>query len=191
MTAIAGMICANGDGVMMADSAASDDHCLVFEQREPKIITMGWATVGVSGAPRTRQILCFHGEPPDKGAAMANPTGALLDWVAKIRPLLREHGAVRVKEGVEDLDSRLLVLLRGHLFEIDSGWQVVEPAVPYWSIGCGQAEVRAAIHALLRGRAAKHAEQAERILRRAMAASAAFNAHVAAPYVVEVRPWQA
>lgn len=178
MSVIAGLVHA-GSVTLMADSAASVDPCLVMEERHAKIIRLGNTLVGVTGAIRLRQVLLTYATAPRDDV---NTLESLIRWIDHLRELARQHGILRVKEGVEELsDNRLLVAMSGRLFEIDSALQVVEPAVPYWSIGCGQAEARAALHALV----AAHPgwEHPESLLRSALEAVAAFNAHVRPPFV--------
>lgn len=186
MTAIAGVV-HEGSVTMMADSAASYDHCLVFAESGAKILRLGAALVGVSGAIRLRQVLEVHADAPScANAADDDPRRALVLWVNHLRQLASVYGVLRVKDGVEEAsDNRLLVALKGRLFEIDSAFQVVEPALPYWSIGCGQAETRAAMYALYQqGRpGALGGWTIEAFLRRALEATAAFNAHVCPPFV--------
>ena len=135
MTCIVGYL-HDGGATLAADTLASASH-LAIAAEPHKLFRSGPALVGISGGLRIGQILRFR--CPDLTLGVDGPLPSLLRWIEAVRPILREAGVLRVKDGVEELtDSRLLVALDGRLFEVDSEWQAVEPRRPYWAIGSGQ-----------------------------------------------------
>ena len=145
MTAIVGYT----DGhamVLGADSAGVTDR-LIISCAFHKIFTSGDGIVGVSGGVRIGQLIRFQGARLELGDD--GPVPSLLRWIQALRVGLGPAGVLRTKDGVEELaDSRMLVGLAGRWFEIDSEWQIIEPATPYWAIGSGQLLALGALHTM-------------------------------------------
>ena len=109
------------------------------------------------------------------------PDQAVERWVDVVRAVLREAGLVRVKEGVEEMEARALVIFDGQIVEVDSLWQVIRPAFPYWAIGSGQHYAIAAMQAMQR--VGVPSEPRER-LQTAMEVAATFDPAVRPPFEV-------
>ena len=134
-----------GGVVLGADAAASTTHLRMLCPPH-KLFRAGPALVGVCGGIRLGQIIRYRCPSPKLG--VEGPVPSLLGWIEEIRPVLRDAGVLKVKDAVEESDSRLLVALAGHLFEIDAEWQIVEPVTPFWAIGSGQPYALGALDAL-------------------------------------------
>lgn len=177
MTCIAGYV-SEGRATLIADVSASTDR-LSIACMPHKIHRDGPALIGVSGGLRFTQLLRHR----CAGILTLEPDGpvpSLLRWIGAIRPILREAGTLRVKEGVEEFtDSRMLVALDGRLFEIDSEWQIVEPAMPFWAIGSGQPYALAVLEVLYRTESPLSPMQR---LHQAMLTAATFDPYVRAPF---------
>ena len=182
MTAIVGYT----DGhtmVLGADSAAVTDRLLIVCEPH-KVFTSGAGLVGVSGGLRIGQLIRFQGAPLELGDD--GPVPSLLRWIQALRVGLGPAGVLRTKDGIEELaDSRMLVGLAGRWFEIDSEWQIVEPASPYWAIGSGQLIALGALHAMASWMAPRHPRAK---VTAALHAAAMYDPGVRAPFEFVERP---
>lgn len=144
MTCIAGY----NDGqtiMLMADCAVSTDR-LLLPSVPHKLFRLGSALIGVSGAVRPNQLLRYRAPAPTLD--VDGPVPSLLRWLDQVRTLMRDAGVLRSKEGMEEIESRMLIAFVGRFYEVDNGWQVHEPRTHYWAIGSGQGMALAAMHAL-------------------------------------------
>lgn len=178
MTCIAGYLHGDGHATLIADTLASTDR-LAIECVPHKLFVSGAALVGVSGDMRVGQLIRYRSPGVELGSDGAVPS--LLRWLEAIRALLREAGAGRSKEGVDELtDSRMLVALGGWLLEVDGAWQIVQPQSPFWAIGSGQLYALAALDTL--DRVSRDAYSPADKLRAAMLTVAKFDPGVRAPF---------
>lgn len=176
MTCILGWV-DEGQSIMMADTGASSGDGLMVSMGPHKLFRLGTALVGVSGLPRVAQLLRLRAPPPAEGI-LPDPLCSIVDWTDVVRTILRTAGLVCVKDGVEEMDARLLVAFHGLLVEIDTMWQVITPVYPFWAIGSGQRYAIAAMQAL----ALTAPLPPRAMLRTAMRVAAAFDPCVTPPF---------
>lgn len=150
MTAIAGIVQRDGVVLLGADSLYVTDTGVATVAMPSKVFTLPVApvadlVVGVSGSPRIGQLLGFRFFAPQ-----AKPSQSALDYAVTFAEAVRDHvikhGATTVKDGLHDMESRILLGHAGHLFVIASDFVVIEPAENYAAIGSGERCLLAALH---------------------------------------------
>lgn len=141
MTCIVGIV---QDGIVYlgGDSASSTPEGEIFLPRRSKVFLIGHIAVGVAGSGRINQLLRRKIALPEQ---YAQPEQYMIvEFVDTLKALLKEDG--RKEEELME-DSLLLVGLRGHLFIVDTTFQVSEMAYDYEAVGSGAQIARGSLHA--------------------------------------------
>jgi ATP-dependent protease HslVU (ClpYQ) peptidase subunit len=153
MTCIVALV-EKGDMWMGADSAITGGSNLRIN-KAPKIHSRKHKgteyLIGGSGYSRINQILHYELELPENPAPKEEK--ALFVFIVKefvplIKKALSAHGNLMVKDNIEQIDEgRILMIVNGHIFSIDSRFHVVESDQNFEAIGSGGAEAYGALYA--------------------------------------------
>lgn len=179
MTCIAGAVkdgevCIGGDGVSL-----HNDSCVRLSAGG-KVFHVGEFLIGASGTLRTQQIAQHLFEPPPV-------QGDLLSYMVKhFVPVLREAmkdlgGEIKTEEDGYEMNARYLVAVRGRLFEVDSGYAVLESRLPYAAVGKADQE---ALAGMFTAYSMDGDITAEEIVRRGLLAAAEFDTGIRPPFTV-------
>lgn len=141
MTCIVG-IAEGGVVYLGGDSASSTPEGEVFLPRRSKVFALGEIVAGVAGSVRINQLLRHKLSVPTISSDVERYM--VVDFIDAFKALLKEDG--RKDDELMD-DSLLLVGVRGHLFVVDTTFQISEMACGYESIGSGAQIARGSLHA--------------------------------------------
>lgn len=136
MTCIVGVI-SDGKVYMGSDSAVATGW-EVRPLAESKLFRLGKMVFGTSGDMRVAQVvkhgLVLEAQPEDN-----DDMAYMVNVVAEcIRELLKARGISTVNNNKEGNETEFLVGYRGHLYEINTNYQVTEYSEGFNAIGCGQ-----------------------------------------------------
>jgi ATP-dependent protease HslVU (ClpYQ) peptidase subunit len=176
MTAIVGLV-SGGTVWMGGDSATSWQDDRVSVCSNPKVFRVGHFLVGSAGSGRTQRILRHAWTPPPR-RKLGLEHYISVAVVDSIRRALIEGGAAEKKDNVEDAAGDILLGYRGHLFRVDSDYNVDEAKHSFDAVGCGAVPALAAVYANPK------ASPKQRILT-ALRAAQEFNAAVRGPFTIE------
>jgi ATP-dependent protease HslVU (ClpYQ) peptidase subunit len=183
MTCIAGAvingeICIGGDAVSVQDSSAARVGVL------SKVFWVDEFLIGTSGSVRCGQIVRYLFDPPSiEGDLTAY---MIQQFIPALRQLMKDQGGECTKEsGDTEMDGRLLVGVRGKLYDIDPAYSVFESYVPYAAIGCADQEALAAMYTAY---SLLESPLAEDIVNRGLLAAAEFDTSVRPPFTVLTLP---
>ncbi|MGW0821819.1 hypothetical protein [Streptomyces sp. NPDC002845] len=142
MTVIVGLV--HRQRVHLAGDSAGISGYQLTIRRDPKVFTNGPYTFGFTTSFRMGQLLRHAFEPP-------HPEGNLdrfmaTKFVNAVRTCLKDGGWAR-KDSEQEQAGTFLVGIHGHLFTVDSDYQVSEPADQYAAVGCGDELALGALHA--------------------------------------------
>ncbi len=177
MTCVIGLI--DKGVVYLAADSAIGTAWEIHRFAQPKVFRLGEMLIGVSGYPRVTQIIRYAAEIAPQAEGQDDMTYMVNVFCEAVRKALKDRGAVEIENEVERIhDSIMLVGYRGHLYEIDMNFQVVEYQEPYAAIGSGEAYALGVLYAL------KHLDPKDRIMA-ALYTAAHFTPTVCGPFVVE------
>ena len=183
MTCIAALV-QNGSITMGGDSAGVAGYAL-HVRSDPKVFRNGGFLVGCTSSFRMLQVLRFQVKPPEH--PRKHEDGSWLDpyeymvryFVEECRKEFKEHGYLR-KCDEQESGGCFLVGYRGHLFYVDSDFQVGELHDPFAAVGCGMDLAHGALFALQDSGLDPEAK-----VRLALEAAERFSAGVRRPFVIE------
>lgn len=155
------------------DSAGLAGYQLTV-RRDPKVFANGPYVMGFTTSFRMGQLLHHAFEAP-------HPTGNLdrfmvTTFVDALRTCLKNGGWAK-KDSEQEEAGTFLVGVAGRLFQIDSDYQVGEPADEYAAVGCGDELALGALHATATLELKPRAR-----LTAALAAATHHSSGVSAPY---------
>jgi ATP-dependent protease HslVU (ClpYQ) peptidase subunit len=135
MTCIVGLR-DQGRVIIAGDSAGSAGYQRTI-RNDRKVFRNGDYAMGFTTSFRMGQLLAFSLEPP-KPPKRGDLLGFMAtDFIDAVRDCLKTGGYAEKDNGVES-GGTFLVGVRGHLFFIDSDYQVGIPADEYAAVGCGE-----------------------------------------------------
>lgn len=148
MTAIVAIANEDQGSVWMGGDSHSADPSIGRNQvrNDPKVWKFGPFVMGISGSVRQAQIMQYHFTPKDPGEDV------MKYMVTKFVPELRDvlgKGQLAEDEPESPLPGGVLVGVRGHVYEIQADYQVVDNADSFWSIGAASEYCLGALHALI------------------------------------------
>ena len=180
MTCIAGLVADDGTVYMGADSAGvsgTEMHVLTTA----KVFRNGPYLIGASGSFRFIQLLRWRFQPPLQPEGMDTERFLNTVFVDALRDCLKESGWLTQDKDRENGGGYFLLGYRGHLYCVESDFQVNESEAPFKAIGCGGEVARGALHAMtntpLPFTPAPHV-----IVRRALEAAEALSSGVRRPF---------
>lgn len=179
MTCIAGAVkdgevCIGGDAVSVHGNSAARVGA------DGKVFRVSEFLIGSSGTVRCQQIIRYLFEPAPIDSD--NLTAYMVrEFIPALRHAIKEHGGeVKTQSGTEEMDARYLVGVRGHLYEIDSGYGVFEARLPYTAIGCADQEALAGMSTA--ARLLDSAVSARTIVEYGLLAAAEFDTSIHPPF---------
>ncbi len=179
MTCIAAAI-VDGEICIGADAVSMHRDACVRVGTHSKVFRVGEFLIGSSGTVRLGQVVHYLFEPPPINQDLMAYMVTL--FCPALRDVVKAQGCeVKTSSGTDEMDGRLVVGVRGHLFEIDSAYGAFEPRSPYTAVGCADQEAHAAMFtawSLVEG------ISADRIVRAGLAAAAEFDANIRPPFTV-------
>lgn len=170
MTCVVGLV--QGGLVHLGADSAGVAGLSLTVRADGKVFRNGEYVMGFTSSFRMGQLLRYKLEPPA-------PTSDLERFMATtfidaVRAVLKEGGWA-MKYSEQESGGCFLVGVRGRLFEIDSDYQVGEPAVGFSAVGCGQDIALGALYAT-------DGQPVKKRLRTALEASERFSAGVRGPF---------
>lgn len=179
MTCIVG-VKSGGRIWMGADSAASHPPTNeIYTFTGPKVFAVGEYLVGYTISYRAGQVLRHDVNWPEPPAPDVDLERFLVrEIVPELRRALRDAGALKVSEGIEQ-GAQFMIGLHGELATIGLDFSVGSLQEPYLAIGSGRHNAYGALHAL-----AGTDSSGEAKVRRALEAAATFTSNVRAPFLV-------
>lgn len=155
------------------DSLGSNSNLDAMPRRDPKVFVSNGIAIGCTSSFRMCQILIAHLD------VKCTPVDEPFEWMLKtfiprVRALFQDHGYLE-KEKERESGGFFLVGVRGRLFCVESDFQVGEPDLPYWALGCGAQYALGSLHSS--GRSRRWAA-----LHRALVTAETFSAGVRAPF---------
>lgn len=160
------------------DSAASFPANEVYNFVRAKIFATGEYLVGYIISFRAGQVLRHEVNWPSPPADVDLERFVVRDVVPELRRALREAGALKVTEGVEQT-AQFMIGLRGELMTVGTDFSIGSLQETYRAIGSGRHNAYGALHVL-----ADFGITAKEKVRRALEAAANFTSNVRPPFVV-------
>jgi hypothetical protein len=176
MTCIVG-IADKGRVWIGGDSASADDYWNLTLRDDAKVFRRDDYVLGFTTSYRMGQLLKHAAEFPAFPSDADAERFMVTTFVNSVRDCLKAGGYAKKDCEVES-GGQFLVGHGAHLFQVDSDYQVIRPALGFAAVGCGAQVAMGALHAC--GDLAPR----ERILK-ALRAAEALNIGVRGPFVVE------
>jgi len=175
MTCVVGMV-QRGTVYIGVDSAAVQG----WTRRRSgvaKVFRRGPFLMGYTTSFRMGQLLEHHLEAPAQDPAQADMAFMVTQFIERVRALLKEKGFTKIESNTEK-GGQFLVGYRGHLYTIESDFQVAQQADGYDAVGSGAEFALGAMMALA-------ALPPTRRIRKALEIAAHFNMGVCAPFSIK------
>lgn len=174
MTCILGL-CEDGKVYIGADSA-SVAGLEVRETKLPKVFQVGRFIIGYTDSFRMGQILRHHLEVRPQGEE-SDMEYMVRAFAETVRKALKEHGYAHVEHN-EEKGGTFLVGYKGHLYSMESDFQVNEMADGMDACGCGRYYALGALRAVTEGTPSER-------LSLAMKVASYFSGGVRPPFKIE------
>jgi len=170
-----------------ADSAGIDSHSLsIVGRADEKVFVTddGDFIMGFAGSFRIGQLLRYALVTPDQPGRMDDMAYMVTDFIDAVRAMQHDKGAREKKDELEQHEASFIVGYRGHLYVIESDYQVGRPIDNYAAIGCGADMALGAMYATK-----KLKMKPEERLMLALQAAAEFSAGVRPPFhILKLEP---
>jgi len=174
MTAIVGVV-HEGTVVLGGDSAGVSGYALTV-RADPKVFTNGDFAFGFTSSFRMGDLLRYAFTPPTLHTDDDLDRYMRTTFIDAVRACLREAGWTKTDAGREE-GGTFLVGVRGHLYRVDSDFQVGEAADGFDAVGCGAEVALGALHAT-------SGQPPEDRLQAALAAAERMSAGVRGPFTL-------
>ena len=135
--------------------------------------------MGFCGSFRIGQLLRYALTTPEQSQKKDDMAYMVTDFVDAVRVMQKEKGSMKKENELEESDASFLVGYKGHLYCIESDFQVGRPIENYAAVGCG---AQIALGAMFATRNSGLA--AENRIELALSAAAEYSAGVRAPFLV-------
>jgi ATP-dependent protease HslVU (ClpYQ) peptidase subunit len=142
MTCIAAV--AQGGRVWMGGDTAGVAGWDVSTRRDEKVFRIGEAVVGFTTSFRMGQLLRYRLTLPPAPAGEELARYMATEFIDAVRDCFREGGWAK-KNAEQEEGGTFLIGLRGRLFQVDSDYQVAEPADLYEAVGSGFAYAKGSL----------------------------------------------
>jgi len=166
---------------MGADSAGVGGLSLTV-RNDPKIYRNGPVLFGFTTSFRMGQLLGHSFRMPLRDPSLALGKFMVTDFIDAVRTCLKNGGYAKKENEVEH-GGTFLVAYDGHLFCIDSDYQVGQQKLPFDACGCG-ADI--ALGSLFTTEKIAATTLPEDRIRLALEAAEQFSAGVRGPFLIEV-----
>lgn len=178
MTIIAACRDQDGSIWMGADTVSLHRGADVKRSAESKIFRLGEMLIGSSGTLHSGQIVEHLIDLPLIPNEENLMPWLVREFIAPLRIAMKTHGGeCKNRNGDEEMDGRLLIGLRGKLFEVDCGYGAYTHAPSFAAIGCADQEAAAAMFTALKLKPDLHAR-----------AVVQYGLEAAAEYDINIRP---
>jgi ATP-dependent protease HslVU (ClpYQ) peptidase subunit len=147
MTCIVGLV--DGNKVYIGGDSASSNGHLTVVSAVPKVFSTGDFLIGYTSSWRMGQILEHHVQYDELGIPrMGQSMQAFMvqEFIESIRTALTKFGYSKI-ENNEETAGEFLVGCLGHLYHIESDYQVGETANGMDACGCGEQIALGALYA--------------------------------------------
>ncbi|MGO7115593.1 hypothetical protein ACCS79_03675 [Rhizobium johnstonii] len=162
------------------DAAATDAWSLTqMSCSQAKLYEKAELLIGSAGSPRVAQIIRYATEFPRCHPDVDGYQFIVTSVVECIRNTLKAYGAVQIDQGVESMESHLLIAFRDRFYEIDGRFAVLQSDKPYAAIGSGASLSYGSFHS-----SGGETDPRRRVLM-SLEAAAAFNAGVRGPFTIK------
>jgi hypothetical protein len=164
---------------MGGDSAGIGGWNLTI-RKDKKVFRNGDFLIGGTTSFRMLQLLQYAFVPPVYDTEMNIEKFMAVNFIDAIRKCFKD-GGYATKSNEQESGGQFLVGFRGHLFDIQSDYQVQESLDEYDAVGCGLEVALGSLHATCRLDISPHMR-----VTMALEASEHHNAGVRGPFYVEV-----
>jgi ATP-dependent protease HslVU (ClpYQ) peptidase subunit len=135
MTCIVGLR-DSGRVIIAGDSAGTAGHQTTIRV-DRKVFSNGPYVMGFTTSFRMGQLLAYALDPPKPPKRSSHMLGFMVtDFIDSVRDCLTSGGYATKEDNVET-GGTFLVGVHGHLYAIDSDYQVGIPSDGYAAVGCG------------------------------------------------------
>lgn len=143
-------------GVVLAGDSCGGDHDWARSvYRDRKVFRSGPYALGYTDSFRMGQLLEFKLElptPPKREADLRR--FMVTEFAEHVRMAEKAGGYSRVENNTEG-GGKFIVVVRARIFLFDRDFAVLEPAEPFFAVGCGEKFALGALRALPRSMPAK------------------------------------
>lgn len=151
MTVIAACRDQDGSIWMGADTLSVHRGMNIKRSGESKMFRLGEMLIGSSGTIHCGQIVEHCLEVPIVPLECNLTEWLFKEFTTPMRAAMKTHGGeCKNRDGDNEMDGRLLVGLRGHIFEVDCGYGVYSHASCFAAIGCADQEALAGMFTALK-----------------------------------------
>lgn len=176
MTCIVGLV--EGKKVYIGGDSAGVGGYDLTVRADAKVFRNGPFLFGFTSSFRMGQLLRYAFTPPKHDSDVGDFQYLVTTFVNAVRDCLKAGGFAS-KSNETEAGGTFLLGYRGHLYKIESDYQVGESADGYDACGCGWDVARGAMFATEGG-------EPEKRVKTALRAAERFSAGVRGPFVVEV-----
>lgn len=182
MTVIAA--CRDEDGAiwMGCDAIGISRNSDVRLNARSKIFRLGEMLIGSSGGTRQGQIVEYMTTMPPIPSECDLSRWLVQEFVPALRGALKSCGGeTKDQQGDPVIDGRLLLGLRGSIFEVDSAYGVMDQKTTYHAIGSADQEALAGMFVAVQLQPNMHARA---VVLCGLEAAAAFNVAIRPPFEI-------
>ena len=176
MTCIIGLV-EKGSVYIGGDSASVDSGFGLTIRADQKVFISGDFVMGFTSSFRMGQLLRYSLKPPIYHPDVDLTTYMVTDFINAVRDCLKLGGYAR-KEKEEETAGIFLVGFRGHLFKIESDYQVSISTQSFDACGCGQDIALGTMYANI-------SLNPEDRIRQALEAAETFSAGIRRPFIIK------
>ena len=176
MTCIVGVV-DKGKVYIGGDSAGVAGYSLKVRADE-KVFQNGPFLFGFTSSFRMGQLLRYAFTPPKHDSDLSDYQYLVTAFVNAVRQCLKD-GGFATKESEAEKGGIFLLGYRGHLYKVESDYQVGQSVDSYDTCGCGEDIAVGALYAT-------EGQDAKKRINKALEAAERFSAGVRGPFVVEV-----
>lgn len=177
MTAIVGF--SKNNTVYMAGDTQGSSDLVKYEVTRPKVFKNGEFLFGYTSSFRFGDILEYIFVPPARAFDMTDIAYLIKYFIPELRECLEKHKYTGIDENGQS--GNFLLGYRGHLYEVQGDFSIVEPTQNFASVGSGFAYCLGAMSVLV-----KTTYPPEDIVRKAVETSINHNPYVGGQVTVMV-----
>lgn len=183
MTIIAACVDQDGNIWMGSDTVSVHRGMNVKRAAEPKVFRLGEMLIGSSGTVHCGQIVEHLIELPPIPAEDNLMPWMVEEFAAPLRVAMKTHGGeCKNRNGDDEMDGRLLIGLRGKLFEVDVGYGIYTHAACFAAIGCADQEALAGMLTALKIHPDMHARA---VVQLGLEAAAELDINIRPPFEIQ------
>lgn len=181
MTCIVGVV-REGRAWIGGDSAGVNGHLSLMIRADTKVFTTGPFVMGFVGSFRMGQLLRYKLDIPKHPHWLADHEYMATLFIDAVRSCLKDGGYAEKHDDAE-WGGTFLVGYRGHIYRVESDYQVGETTDGFDAIGCGGDIARGAVFAAQSG-----SDDGPLLVRAALQAAEWLSAGVRGPFEILPEP---